>query len=131
MGAIRVLLVDDSEDIRLLCRLVLESDPAFVVCGEAANGEEAIALVATGCSDAIILDIEMPVMDGLTALPLLRETDPALPVIVLTAAAEPKVRQEALNRGAYAVLDKDVVAYGQLTRTLLEACALVGGPLQM
>lgn len=124
-GPIRVLLVDDSEDIRLLFRLHLEFDPCFEVWGEAANGEEAIALVATTSPDVIVLDIMMPVMDGLTALPLLRELRPTIPVIIMTSAATPEARHLALGRGACAVIDK-CAAIDQLKRALLAACAPTG-----
>lgn len=123
MGPIRVLLVDGSEDVRLLFRIVLESDPSFVVWGEAANGEEAIALVTAGCPDAIVLDIMMPIMDGVTAFPFLRELCPAIPVIFVTAT--PEVRHHPVGLGAYAVLNK-ATALQQLKPLLLDACFPAG-----
>lgn len=123
MGPIRVLLVDDSEDVRLLFRVVLESDPSFVVWGEAANGEEAIALVTAGCPDAIVLDIMMPIMDGVTAFPFLRELCPAIPIIFVTAT--PDVRHHPVGLGAYAVLNK-AAALEQLKPLLLGACSSAG-----
>lgn len=117
----RVLLVDDSEDMRLLFRLALGSDPSFKVCGEATNGVEAIALVATACPDAIVLDITMPVMDGLTALPFLRDLCPTVPVIIVTAGATHRTRLDAFERGAYAVLDLGA-AIDQLKPLLEAAC---------
>lgn len=119
-GRLRVLLVDDCKDIRRLSRIVLESNHPFEVWGEASNGEEAIALVSTGAPDLIVLDIMMPVMDGLTALPLLRALCPATPVIILAAmGTTPEVRRAALTLGACTVLDKaDGIA--QLPRVLLE-----------
>lgn len=105
-GPIRVLIVDDSDDIRLLASIVLESSRAFELWGEAANGAEAVALVTKEAPDAIVLDIMMPVMDGMTALPLLRDLCPDTPILIMAAAASPQLRSEALALGAAAVLDK-------------------------
>ncbi|MPS75551.1 MAG: response regulator transcription factor, partial [Microbacterium sp.] len=64
---IRVLLVDDQELIRLGFRMVLESEPDIVVVGEAKDGRAAIAQSAALAPDLVLMDIRMPVMDGLTA----------------------------------------------------------------
>lgn len=105
--ATRVLLVDDSEDMRLLCRIVLESDAAFEISGEAANGAEAIDAAALDRPDVIVLDIEMPVMDGFAALPRLLDLHPDVPVVMLSAGATPQRREEALRLGAHALIGKD------------------------
>ncbi|MCH8992131.1 MAG: response regulator, partial [Acidobacteria bacterium] len=65
------MVVDDSTIIRGFIRRMLESDPEFKVVATAVNGEMAISTVARTDVDVVILDIEMPVMDGLTALPLI------------------------------------------------------------
>lgn len=124
MGPVRVLLVDDSEDMRLLCRIVLDKDPAFEVWGEATNGEEALAAVADGTPDVIVLDVMMPVMDGLTALPVLRERCPWVPIVLMTASASDETRAHALELGAWAVLDKQI-GLDELTASLLTASASV------
>ncbi|MGQ0432713.1 MAG: response regulator [Microthrixaceae bacterium] len=124
MGPVRVLLVDDSEDMRLLCRIVLDKDPAFEVWGEAINGEEAIAAIADEAPDVIVLDVMMPVMDGLTALPVLRERCPWVPVVLLTASASDETRAHALELGAWAVLDKQI-GLDEMTAALLAAYASV------
>jgi len=102
----RVLLVDDTEDIRLLFRIALEADPRFEVWGEAANGQEALDVLADGCPDVIVLDLMMPVMDGLTALPLLLRRCPEARVVMVTATATVETREAALRLGACAVLEK-------------------------
>lgn len=127
MRPMRVLLVDDSEDMRLLIRTTLDFDPEFEVCGEAGDGEEAIALVESSSPDVIVLDLVMPVMDGLTALPILREKRPCAPVIVLTASATPEGIEEALRRGAHSVLSKGEVL-GPLKDVLREACSTSSCP---
>ena len=122
MAPVRVLLVDDSEDIRLLYRLVIDAHPELSYWGEAANGVEAIDLVRGEQPDAIVLDLMMPVMDGLEALPILRRLAPAVPVVVLTAVATDEVRAQVLEAGATAMLSKES-DLDELTELLVE----VGG----
>lgn len=102
---VRVLVVDDTDDVRLLLRVAFGSDPRFEVIGEAANGQEALDAVTSDCPDAVLLDVMMPVMDGLTALPLLLERCPDLSVVVVSAASD-EVRDKALGLGAASVLAK-------------------------
>ena len=115
----RVLLVDDSEDMRLLCRLALEVDDGFEICGEAANGAAAIDAVTLDRPDVVVLDIEMPVMDGFEALPHLLELHPHVPVIMLSAGATPHRRAKAMRLGAHALVGKDP-GMRELQRTLQE-----------
>src|SRR4051812_11246986 len=68
---IRVVLVDDSDDMRLLVRIALEREPDFTVVGEAADGQTGIEAVAAARPHLVLLDIAMPVMDGLQALTLI------------------------------------------------------------
>jgi CheY-like chemotaxis protein len=106
-GPLRVLLVDDTDDIRLLLRVTLGRDDRFEVVGEAADGAAAIRFVEqNGCPDAVLLDLMMPVMDGRTALPLLKELCSRLRVIVLTAKSASEV-QDLLDLGAERVLTKN------------------------
>ena len=82
----RVLLVDDKADIRMLLATRLSMDPGLQVVGEAANGSEAIALARDLKPHAIILDLEMPVMDGCAAIPILRTVDPSIRILVYTGS---------------------------------------------
>jgi two-component system chemotaxis response regulator CheB len=93
---IGVLLVDDSVVIRRMVSAVLEADPGIEVVGTAANGRIALDMLATVRPDIIILDVEMPVMDGLATLRALRLTHPSLPVVMFSTLTE---------RGAAATLD--------------------------
>lgn len=78
----RVLVCDDSAVIRAaLCRM-LEAEPGIEVVARAANGEQAVSLVQRHKPDVVVLDIEMPIMDGLTALPLLLAQEPRPRIIV-------------------------------------------------
>lgn len=80
----RVMLVDDSAVTRGLLSRTLESDPDLVVVASVNDGQMAINSFKRTPADVIVLDVEMPVMDGLTALPLLMEVDPAVKIIVLS-----------------------------------------------
>jgi two-component system chemotaxis response regulator CheB len=80
-----VLIVDDSAPIRILLHEALSSDPGVTVVGTAANGELALLAVRTQRPDVIILDLEMPVMDGMEFLAEVRRTAPRLPVLVFSS----------------------------------------------
>jgi CheY-like chemotaxis protein len=119
---IRVLLADDTPDIRRLTRMMLDLDDRFVVIGEAADGAEAVEKVAAERPDAIVLDIAMPVMDGLDAIPLILERSPETKIIVLSAYPE-EASREALARGAHGWVDKGN-DFEELVDRLVEACGL-------
>ncbi len=96
MKPLRILIVDDSAAVRRLLRLSLSEDPELEICGVAANGKIALALLEQNVPDVVTLDIEMPEMDGLTTLGLIRKRYPKLPVIMFSTLTE---------RGAVATLD--------------------------
>lgn len=79
---VRVLICDDSAVIRSVLARILSSDPDVRVVARAANGAEALAAIRAQEVDVVVLDVEMPVMDGLAALPLLLQANPALRVIM-------------------------------------------------
>src|SRR3954462_14016538 len=79
---VRIMLVDDSAVIRGLYTRMIAADPALSVVASVPNGEMAVAALARQAVDVIVLDIEMPVMDGLTALPLLLAASPRVQVIM-------------------------------------------------
>ena len=98
----RVLVVDDSAIIRgLLCR-ILESDPDIEVTRTVSNGHMAIGALEKDAVDVVVLDIEMPVMDGLTALPRLIEVDPKVQVIMASTLTHrnAEISLKALSLGA-------------------------------
>jgi two-component system chemotaxis response regulator CheB len=96
MRPIRVLIVDDSATVRRLLRLALSGQPELEIAGVAGNGKIALALLEQTAPDIVTLDIEMPEMDGLTALAQIRQTHPRLPVIMFSTLTE---------RGAISTLD--------------------------
>lgn len=99
---IRVMLVDDSAVIRHLLNDVLASDPQLEVVGSAQNGQIALEKLSTLNPDIVILDVEMPVMDGLDTLAAIRKRLPKLPIIMFSSITErgAAVTLEALGRGA-------------------------------
>jgi len=102
----RILLVDDNEDVRKLLRLKLESDKGVEVVGEGADGEEAVALVEELTPDVVVLDLAMPRMDGLQALPLILRAAPGTKVIVLSGFDQSAMAARAFDAGAHAYLEK-------------------------
>lgn len=102
----RVLVVDDDADVRALVRLCLEIDDRFEVVGEAADGRVAVEQVASTDVDVVVLDRDMPVMDGLTALPLIHARKPGVDVVVYTSRADAETKQAAVSAGAVDVVDK-------------------------
>lgn len=82
---LRVLLVDDSAVARGFLSRFLEAAPDLKIAGSAANGQQALSILERQEVDVVLLDIEMPVMDGLTALPLMLAHDPALGIIMASS----------------------------------------------
>jgi DNA-binding NarL/FixJ family response regulator len=105
---IRVALADDTRDIRLLLTLALELAGGFEVVGEAADGAEAVALTERLQPDVLLLDLAMPVLDGLQALPLVREKAPDTMVVVLSGFGADAMGQEAVRLGAVTYVQKGV-----------------------
>lgn len=103
---IRIFLCDDVPELRALLRYGLEEDEGLVVVGEAGNAEEAIAAVGDLVPDVLLLDLSMPGMDGLEALPLLREAAPSTSVIVFSGFAADRMAEPALSLGAARYLEK-------------------------
>lgn len=99
---IRVLVVDDSHIIRGLLTRSLDSDPGIKVVASASNGKAAIDQVAKTEIDVVVLDIEMPIMDGMTALPQLLAARPGIQVIMASTLTlkGASISMKALSKGA-------------------------------
>lgn len=104
---IRILLVDDQALFREGLRTLLSVQAGFEVVGEAANGEEALRLAGTLQPDVMLMDVRMPVLDGVAATRRLQAAYPALRVIVLTTFDDDEYVFEALRAGAVGYLLKD------------------------
>jgi DNA-binding NarL/FixJ family response regulator len=103
---VRVFLVDDVSEVRTLIRIALEEDPGVEVVGEATNGREGVAAVGEAQPDVVLLDLSMPDMDGLEAIPLMRERAPNARLVVLSGHEAGRVSLEALDQGATRYLNK-------------------------
>ena len=104
MSAPRIALVDDSVPIRATLRSLLE-DEGFEIAGEAGNGAEGLELITNEQPDAVVLDLAMPGMDGLKAIPKIRDLAPDVKIVVLSLAGR-SMTADALEAGAHAYFGK-------------------------
>ena len=103
---VRVLVADDVADVRQLIRLALELHGGFSVIGEAPDGAQAVLMAGEHQPDVVVLDLSMPVMDGLQAIPEIQEVSPETKIVVLSAFDEQDNVTEAFRLGAHAFLPK-------------------------
>ncbi len=120
--SIRILLVDDHAVVRQGLKMFLGLDPDLEVVGEAENGEEAIRRTQELHPDVILMDLLMPVMDGITAISSLRRDFPDIEVIALTSVLEDEAVMKAMRAGAIGYLLKDTQAE-ELRRAIKAAAA--------
>ncbi|MGQ9903205.1 MAG: response regulator [Anaerolineae bacterium] len=133
---VRILLVDDHSVLRAGLRLLLNSQPDLNVIGEAGDAREALALAESLQPDLILLDLTMPGLSGIEALPALRRLAPSARILVLTMHDDESYLRQALRKGAagyvlkkaadtelisaiQAVLRGEVYIHSALTRSLL------------
>jgi PAS domain S-box-containing protein len=107
-SAFRVLIVDDADDIRALLRMKLDREDHFEVVGEAVDGLDAVEKARELQPHLVLLDMAMPRMDGLQALPLIRAAVPGVRVIVLSGFNQSTLEREALEAGAVRYIVKGV-----------------------
>lgn len=125
---IRVLLADDTSTVRLLLRRTLESSAAFEVVGEAADGGQAVSMAEALQPDMVLLDMSMPVMAGLEAIPRIRRGAPAARIVVLSGFAPDREGARAVEAGAVAFLEKQLRPEELLERLLQAWRAKPAGP---
>ena len=116
MATIRVLIVDDTERVRQDLRTFLTLTGNIEIVGEASNGSEAIRLVDALCPQVILMDLEMPIMDGYEATHQIKVRQPSCRVITLTIHAGEIEQQRAFQAGA-----DDFIVKGVPLETLLQA----------
>ena len=115
----RILIVDDSAEVRKVMRRIFESQPGWQVCGEASNGKEGIEAAQRVHPNLIILDLSMPVMNGLEAAKVLTHSMPAVPLVMFTSFSTHVLEQEAMAAG----ISKIIFKSGALTE--LVSCVRV------
>ena len=103
---ISVFLVDDVPELRELIRYGLEGDEDFVVVGEAGDGAAAIEGVAETKPSAVLLDLSMPGMDGLEAIPEIRRGRPDVAIVILSGFSASRMERKARERGADGYVEK-------------------------
>lgn len=118
--ALRILIADDAPDIRLLLKMYL-TDSRLEVVGEATNGAEAVEMAGAEKPDAVILDLAMPVMDGLEAIPLIKQASPGTKIVVLSGFDADRMAERAISLGAETYLQKGV-ALGDISQMLWNLC---------
>jgi DNA-binding NarL/FixJ family response regulator len=102
----RVLVVDDAANLRELLTLLLDTEDDFEVIGTASDGEQALAVAESLQPDIILLDLAMPVMDGMQALPRLRRMLPESIIVIFSGFEQAALVDEAVAAGADSYLEK-------------------------
>ena len=121
---IRVLIADDHFIVRQGLRLILNTAEDIELVGEATNGEEALQLTADHHPQIVLMDLRMPVMDGLTAIEQLQQTHPNVAIIILTTYNEDEMMLRGLQLGAIGYIVKPFEAMkldGQIKELLSNA----------
>ena len=103
---IKLLLVDDQPIVRQGLRMRLLMEPDITVVGEASSGEQVVALVQSLTPDIVLMDVEMPTMDGISATAALRDTQAQSAVVMLSIHDDVNTRARAQAAGAVAFVEK-------------------------
>lgn len=106
-AAARLLLADDHDLARAGLRDLLSDEPGVQIIGEASNGYEAVEMCGSLNPDLVLMDVRMPVMDGLAATRLIKEAHPEIGILMITMQEDPNYLLEALRAGAAGYILKD------------------------
>jgi NarL family two-component system response regulator LiaR len=119
-----VLIADDHSHVRTALRNLFSAQPDISVCGEAANGDEAVARAIDLRPDLIVLDMSMPVLNGLEATQMLRKTMPNVPIVLFTGHRTKFSDAYAAAAGVTSVVgkDQDIKVLVDEARHLLRLC---------
>jgi NarL family two-component system response regulator LiaR len=120
--SIRVLIADDHDVVRQGLRMFLDADPELEIVGMARNGAEALTLARQLHPDVILMDLLMPVMDGISAIQAIRREMPDTEIVALTSVLEDTAIIDAVQAGAIGYLLKDTDSY-ELRRAIKAAAA--------
>jgi len=125
MGKPRIVLADDHEIIRRGIRSLLDITSAWDVCAEASNGREAVEKAVELKADLVIMDVSMPVMNGIDAARQIRAVSPSTKVVIFTMHDSPQITTAAREAGAVACLTKTTLG-DNLRRVVAEVLAIDG-----
>ena len=112
---IRLLIVEDQPAVRKGLHMRLSAEPDFSVIGEASNGKAALALVGGLCPDVVVMDVEMPYLDGIATTRALRLACPSAEVIILSLHDDETTQAHAKKAGAAAFVAKSMPTEKLLT----------------
>jgi len=115
---IRILIVDDNELVRRCMQKILETHPRFQVCGQATNGEEAIALFRELSPDCVVLDFSMPVMSGIDAARQISQLSPGIPLLMCTMFKSDELVRAATQVGVKRIVSKSEKLSSNLVNTI-------------
>jgi DNA-binding NarL/FixJ family response regulator len=119
MAKPRIVLADDHDIIRRGIRSLLDLTSAWDVCAEASNGREAVEKAVEFKADLVIMDVSMPVMNGIDAARQIRAVSPSTKVVIFTMHDSPQITTAARDAGAVACLTKTTLG-DQLQRVVAE-----------
>ena len=115
MNAIRIVLADDHTVVRKGLRLLLESQPGLTVIADAANGREAVALAEEHRPDVVVMDVAMPILNGIEAARQISAKRPQIAIVFLSMHSDESYVLRALKAGARAYLLKDSAEHDLIT----------------
>jgi DNA-binding NarL/FixJ family response regulator len=121
--SLKILIVDDSSAIRNLLRFFIEHNTDWVVCGEAENGQIAVEKVTELKPHAVILDLSMPVMNGLDAAREITRVAPNVQIVMFTMHVSEQLRRDAQAAGIKDVISKSDTIGDHLLASLRTICA--------
>ena len=121
MKQLRVVLADDVDRIRAVLGELLELDGRFDVVGEASDGFEAVSVAARERPDVMVLDFNMPLMNGLEAIPRIRHVSPETAIVMMSSLDARELAYRARSAGAAGYVEKGA-SLSELVTTLVDAC---------
>jgi NarL family two-component system response regulator LiaR len=124
----RFLVVYDNRYIRYSLRAIIEAVPGWRVCGEAGDGAEALIKVGEVRPSVVIMDLQMPTMNGLEAARHISRLSPNLPIIMCTMFNTPQLQMDATSAGIYAIVDKGANLQNQLLQSVRNLIQREGSP---
>ena len=121
--AVRVLIVDDQEPFRLAARMVVETTDGFEIVGEAETGEESVAMAAELAPDLVLMDVNLPGINGLDATRQILGNSDTVVVLLLSTYEEEEYAPRAAECGAAAYIPKSVFGPDRLEQAWAAASA--------